>query len=120
MAGESPLENRTGDPGEFTSHPRWQRFLIAIAGPAMNFIFTIVIFTCLFMFRNERPVYLDQPAVIGYVLDNSSAEKSRLQTGDKVTRIQDINNHTLQEVIFKDMLSPNQPLDVTVQHGKDL
>src|SRR5258708_13210941 len=86
----------------------------------MNFIFTIVIFTCLFMFRNERPVYLDQPAVIGYVLDNSSAEKSGLQTGDKITRIQDINNPTWQELIFKAMLSPNQPLDITVQHGKDL
>src|SRR5258708_2623107 len=120
MAGESPLENRTGDPGEFTSHPRWQRFLIAVAGLAMNFIFTIVIFTCLFMLRNDGPVYLDQPGVIGYVLDNSSAEKSGLQTGDKVTRIQDINNPTWQEVIFKVMLSPNQPLDITVQHGKDL
>src|SRR5262249_59622376 len=33
MAGENPMETRTGDPGEFMSHPRWQRFLIAIAGP---------------------------------------------------------------------------------------
>src|ERR1700688_3486454 len=36
MAGENPMESRTGDPGEFMSHPRWQRFLIAIAGPVMN------------------------------------------------------------------------------------
>src|ERR1700691_3534690 len=27
----------TGDPGEFSSHPRWQRVLIALAGPAANF-----------------------------------------------------------------------------------
>ncbi|HEX5432981.1 MAG TPA: site-2 protease family protein, partial [Candidatus Angelobacter sp.] len=33
MAGENPMEDRAGDPGEFMSHPRWQRFLIAIAGP---------------------------------------------------------------------------------------
>src|SRR5947209_19351155 len=25
MAGENPLEARTGDPGEFLSHPRWHR-----------------------------------------------------------------------------------------------
>src|SRR5581483_3577107 len=36
MSGENPMEPRTGDAGEFMSHPRWQRFLIAIAGPAMN------------------------------------------------------------------------------------
>jgi len=26
------MEASTGDPGEFMSHPRWHRFLIAIAG----------------------------------------------------------------------------------------
>src|SRR5215472_2533575 len=43
MAGENPMEARTGDPGEFTSHPRWQRFLVAIAGPAMNIILAFVV-----------------------------------------------------------------------------
>ncbi|PYV63424.1 MAG: RIP metalloprotease RseP, partial [Acidobacteria bacterium] len=32
MSGENPMDDRTGDPGEFMSHPRWHRFLIAIAG----------------------------------------------------------------------------------------
>src|SRR5260370_25525830 len=45
MAGENPMEASTGDPGEFASHPRWQRFLIAIAGPTMNIVFTIVVLT---------------------------------------------------------------------------
>src|SRR5580698_1747704 len=36
MAGETPGEARTGDPGEFSSHPRWQRILIGLAGPAPN------------------------------------------------------------------------------------
>jgi len=34
MSGENPMEPATGDPGEFMSHPRWHRFLIAIAGPS--------------------------------------------------------------------------------------
>jgi len=36
MAGENPLESHTGAPDEFTSHPRWQRFVIAAAGPAIT------------------------------------------------------------------------------------
>src|SRR5712691_12854602 len=36
MAGDNPLEERKGDPDEFLSRPRWQRALIAVAGPAMK------------------------------------------------------------------------------------
>src|SRR5881409_3394688 len=38
MNGENPMDERTGDPREFLSHPRWHRFIIAIAGPAMNIV----------------------------------------------------------------------------------
>src|ERR1041385_8763430 len=48
MAGENPLEARTGDPGEFMSHPRWQRFLIAIAGPVMNILLAFVVLAVLY------------------------------------------------------------------------
>src|SRR5476651_1493151 len=33
MAGDIPGETATGDPGEFNAHPRWQRVLVALAGP---------------------------------------------------------------------------------------
>src|SRR6186997_1854665 len=36
MAGESPTDTITGDPREFTSKPKYQRFLVAAAGPLMN------------------------------------------------------------------------------------
>src|SRR6201997_5673028 len=58
MAGENPMEARTGDPGEFVSHPRGQRFLVAIAGPAMNVLLAVVVLTGVFMFRHEYPAYL--------------------------------------------------------------
>src|SRR5882724_8563278 len=46
MSGENPMDERTGDPGEFLSHPRWQRFVIAVAGPAMNILFAVGLLTC--------------------------------------------------------------------------
>src|SRR5216684_2402341 len=108
MAGENPMEDRTGDPGEFASHPRWQRFLIAIAGPTMNIVFTIVVLTGIFKFHNEYPKYFDQPAVIGSVADGSSAQKSGLQAWDKIVRVQDISNPTWKQVDFKVLLNPKQ------------
>src|SRR6202012_652240 len=63
MAGENPMGARTDDPGEFMTHPRWQLFFGAIAGPAMNIILAIVVLTGVYMVRHEYPAYFDQPAV---------------------------------------------------------
>ena len=45
MSGENPMDDRTGDPGEFLSHSRWQRFIVAIAGPAMNIMLAVALLT---------------------------------------------------------------------------
>src|SRR6476646_4411647 len=59
MSGENPMDARTNDPGEFMSHPRWHRFLIAIAGPSMNILFAVGLLTCVYMVRYEYPAVLD-------------------------------------------------------------
>src|SRR5882724_10619800 len=89
MAGENPMEDRTGDPGEFASHPRWQRFFIAIAGPVMNIILALAVLTAVYMFRHEYPAYLDKPAVLGWVVDGSPAQAAGFKTGDKIAVIHD-------------------------------
>src|ERR1700736_6332925 len=45
MSGENPMDDRTGDPAEFLSHPRWQRFVVALAGPAMNIMLAVALLT---------------------------------------------------------------------------
>jgi regulator of sigma E protease len=120
MAGENPLEPRTGDPGEFASHPRWQRFLIAIAGPVMNIVFCIILLAGLSMYHNERPVYEDQPAVIGGIVEGSAAEKSGLQTGDRIVAIQEVSDPTWQQVGDKVILSPNQPIAIRIQRENQI
>src|SRR5713226_5401638 len=108
MAGENPMEDRTGDPGEFMSHPRWQRFLIAVAGPAMNVLLAIGILTGVYMHHYEHPAFLEQPVVIGTVVPNSAAEKAGLKTGDRITRVQGLNNPTWEQIMPKIMLNPDQ------------
>src|SRR6516162_7018293 len=61
MSGENPMEESTGDPGEFMAHPRWQRFIIALAGPAMNILLAIVVLAGVYMFRHEVPAYDSKP-----------------------------------------------------------
>lgn len=120
MAGENPMESRTGDPGEFMSHPRWQRLVIAIAGPTMNILLAIVLLTAVFMIHYEQPVYWDKPAVIGWVLEGSPAEKAGLQPGDRIVRYGSMQNPTWEDVLSKVMLSPNTSVNLAVQRGTDI
>jgi regulator of sigma E protease len=117
MSGENPMDERTGDPGEFLSHPRWHRFLIAIAGPSMNILLAIGLLTFVYMVHYEYPAVLDEPAVIGWVLPDTPAAKAGVQIGDRITRLDGIDNPTWKQVDPKEALSPNQPLDVIVDRG---
>src|SRR5215471_5298878 len=114
MSGENPMDERTGDPAEFLSHPRWQRFVIALAGPAMNIALAVGLLTVVYMVRYERQVFADQPAVIGWVLPDSPAAKAGIQEGDRIIRIDDIENPTWEQVEPKVALSPNQELQLIV------
>jgi regulator of sigma E protease len=125
MSGENPMDERTlidgkPDPAEFLSHPRWHRFLIAIAGPAMNILLAIFLLTVVYMTHYEYPVFLDKPAVIEGVKHDSPAAQAGLQAGDRIIKVDDIENPTWEQLQPKVWLSPNQPLTVTIQRGTQI
>lgn len=117
MAGENPMEDRTGDPGEFMSHPRWQRFLIAIAGPVMNILLAIGILTGLYMVHHDYPASERMPVDVLWMNTGSSAEKAGLQKGDRIIQVQDIKNPTWEQFLQTELISPDQNLNVTVRRG---
>jgi regulator of sigma E protease len=120
MAGENPLESRTGASDEFMSHPRWQRFVIALAGPAMNILLAIALLTGVYMVHYERPQFIDQPAIIGWVVDDSPAAKAGIEQGDRIVRIDGEHNPTWEDVILKVIISPKQPIDIAIQRGNSI
>src|SRR3984957_10201733 len=71
MAGDNPSEERTGAPDEFLSKPRWQRALIAIAGPTMNFLMAVALTSILFMHGGEQLSYADKPVMVAGVVRDS-------------------------------------------------
>ncbi|HKU24443.1 MAG TPA: RIP metalloprotease RseP [Candidatus Sulfotelmatobacter sp.] len=117
MSGENPMDQRTDDPKEFLNHSRWHRFLIAIAGPAMNILLAVVLLTVVYMVHYEYPVYLDKPAVVQGVRKDSPAAQAGIQAGDRIVKIDGVDNPTWEQVQPKVWLSPNQPLEVTIQRG---
>src|ERR1700733_1325454 len=118
MSGENPMDERTDDPGEFMNHPRWHRFLIAIAGPTMNILLAIFLLTTVYMVHYEYPVFLDKPAVIEGIKHDSAAAQGGLQPGDQIVKVDDIENPTWEQLQPREWLSPNQPLTVTIRRGE--
>ena len=117
MSGENPMDERTGDPAEFMSHSRFHRFLIAIAGPTMNILLAIFLLTTVYMVHYEYPVFLDKPAVIQGVKHDSAAAQAGLQPGDRIVKVDNIENPTWEQLQPRVWLSAHQPLTVTVQRG---
>jgi regulator of sigma E protease len=88
MAGENPEDPRSGQPDEFLSKTKWQRFQILFAGPAMNIILAVVVTTFVLAYQGVQvAVYWDEPAVIGSVVPGSSAEKAGLRRGDRIVNV---------------------------------
>lgn len=118
MSGENPMETPTGDPAEFMSHPRWQRFVIALAGPAMNIILAVVLLTGVYMVHYARYYFLEQPVVVGRVLENSPAEKAGLKPGDRIIQIDGVSNPVWEQAMIRELMAGGQSLDITVQRGE--
>ena len=117
VSDEWRVVTRSGDPGEFLSHPRWQRFVIAIAGPFMNVVLAVGLLTVVYMVHYEYPAFVDQPGVIAYVKPGSPAAQANLQIGDRITRIGGIENPTWEAIGLKVMLNPNEQLPITIDRG---
>ena len=117
MSGENPMDERSDDPREFLNHPRWHRFLIALAGPFMNIMLAIVLLTIVYTVHYEYPAVYDEPTVIGWVLHNSAAAKAGFQIGDRITRIDGVENPTWEQVDEEEAMSPGQPLPVQVERN---
>ncbi len=115
MAGEQPGDQSAGDPRAFLAKPRWQRLVIAFAGPAMNVLLAVVLLTGLFMFKYPRPVEARLSGVIGYVVPDSPAAKAGLREGDRILRIGEKNDPNWEDISILEVSHANRPLPVTVE-----
>jgi regulator of sigma E protease len=115
MSGENPMDEHTDDPREFLNHSRWHRFLIAVAGPSMNILLAIVLLTVVYMVHYEYAAVDDEPTLVGWVFKDSAAAKAGIEVGDRITRVEGVENPSWKQVEMKAALNPGQPLDVVVE-----
>jgi regulator of sigma E protease len=87
MAGENPDEPHTGAVDEFLTRPKWDRFRILIAGPAMNIVLSLVLMTVVLAQGAQVPIYESDPVDVAVVMKESPAERGGILPGDRITRV---------------------------------
>lgn len=112
MAGEMGGESHTGAPDEFTSKTRFQRILIALAGPAANFALSIFLMTCAAHYHHEVDKYLNGAAVVDYVPAQSAAAQAGLHIGDTITRFNNVANPTWEQILDETALNINSSVPI--------
>jgi regulator of sigma E protease len=111
--------SQMGDGKDFLSRPRWQRFLVYVAGPTMNAVLTITVLAVFYMigFAVDASRY-DRP-IIGSVEAGSPAEKAGLVPGDEILAIDGEPLPSWEEAQYRILLSPEKALNLRVRRGDE-
>jgi regulator of sigma E protease len=114
---EDTSQKLVGDGRDFLSRPRWQRFLVYLAGPAMNAILTISVLTIFYMIgfmvdgsRFDRPV-------VGAVEAGSPAAAAGLAPGDEIVAIDGRAAATWEDAQYQILLKPDRALELRLKQG---
>lgn len=111
MGGELP-EERTGDPSDFLSKPRWQRILVYLAGPAMNVVLSVGLIAAVFMAGIELQAMQDIPSIVGTVEEDSPGAEAGIEPGDRILSIAGKAVDRWKEVAFVLATSPERPVEI--------
>lgn len=114
MAGEQVGEDNVTDPRSFLAKPRWQRLIIAFAGPFMNIVLAVVLVTGLFMVKFPKLPEVHSP-IVGIVTPDGAAAKAGIKEGDRILRIGETNNPTWEDIALKEIAGAGKPLTVLVE-----
>jgi regulator of sigma E protease len=118
MAGDSPDDpGRTGQPDEFLSKTKWERFQVLIMGPLMNIILAVIVMAVVLAQGAEVPVYEDQPPTIGAVEPDSPAQRAGIQSGDLILTVGNEPVGTWEDLFLAIGTRPDRDVPITLRRN---
>jgi len=116
-ADESVLDAMSPEQKALTFHhkPLYKKAAIVAAGPAFNFILTIIVLTYFIMTSGLASI---EP-VIGATMPGSPAEKAGLIAGDRVTRINDMKVKRFNDIPYFISTNLDKPVTLSIERGSE-
>jgi len=107
-----------GEPWEFQSKPVYARFLVIFAGPFMNFLLAVLIFSVIvFVKGTGKP---NPEPVIGQVIEGLPAAEAGIAAGDRIVEIEGIEINNWSDVTNIIHSRPNEPVDLKIERGDEI
>ncbi len=94
----------------FYTQKLWKRAAIVFAGPAINYIFAIILFAGLYVYQGQPYT----PPVAGTLVEGAPAERAGIQVDDKIIAINGGRIHRFEDIVQAVSVNLNTPMDVTV------
>lgn len=99
--------------GLFAFLPLWQRAIIVAAGPAINFLFAILILAVF----NLTLGHLSSPPLVDRVQPGSAAERAGLQPGDRITAVDGTEVERFEDVVNLVITGVGKPVRLEIDRG---
>jgi regulator of sigma E protease len=97
----------------FQSKPLWQRAAIVFAGPAINFIFAIILLSGFLVAFGQ----MVNPPVASAVSPGSAAAKAGILVGDKIVNINGTNIGNFQELATEISIYPGETVPIKIERS---
>jgi regulator of sigma E protease len=117
MAGESPTEANPGQPDEFLSKTKWERFQVLIMGPVMNLLLAVVVTAIVLYNGAEVPAFEDQPPVVGSVAMGSPASRADIAPGDRILTVNNRGVNTWRDLYIAIGTRLNRPVTLKIDRN---
>jgi regulator of sigma E protease len=99
----------------FQSKPLWKRALIIFAGPAINFLFAIVLLSGFLLVYGQ----MTTPAIVSAIMPNSAAAQAGLQVDDRIISVNGAAISNFQELATEVLIYPEQVIPVQFVRGTE-
>jgi regulator of sigma E protease len=97
----------------FDAQPLWKRFIIVLAGPAMNVAFPVLLYVAVYAGQSDFTA-----PTVGVVLPNHAAA-GKLEPGDRVLEVDGVRIATFAELMRSVRKSPGRELRLKVFRNKE-
>jgi regulator of sigma E protease len=110
---------RVENPDYFTARPRWQRFLVYMAGPVMNAVLTVTVLTVFYLIGFDVDASRYDRPIVGAVDPASPGAAAGLRPGDELLAIDGRPQATWEDAQYHILLRPDRALELLVRRGEE-
>jgi regulator of sigma E protease len=111
--------SRMGDGRDFGTRPRWQRFLVYVAGPLANGVLTVAVLSSLYMIGFQVDASLFDRPIVGAVDAGSPAEAAGIAPGDEIVAIDGKPQRSWEDAQYAILIRPEATIELRVRRGAE-